>query len=396
MTSYFENHRRNLIILFVITVLHLVVYSQVYGFRPNNDTDSFIYTIELFRGTGTELHPPRYLNPFYPLLGSTMLSGVSPARSIIILNCIFYVGLILLTYDLVRRVFRRNDAGFYAALLVLTSYAILRYGLTQVQDIGGYFWFLATIYAGWRWWQDSDRRWLVLGGLATAFGILTKESGAMGALFVGILLIARNYKTIKKGLIDFCIFAAAPAITMLVNSVRSHDVAFNSFDWFLFNWKQFAATDYTLFRWFSINASTFNFLWILVMVGLYWVIKNRRALPSDVKIFLVAIIPSSLSYFAWSLFISRTVFVSAWLFIAIAVYGLVILYDKGYRYLASTLLLIAVITPYILQSSIGYTPLFVIIEQKCHYKIGCSIQSFRESRKNFDNFTLYSDKIILK
>ncbi|MEK7165596.1 MAG: hypothetical protein AAB874_02190, partial [Patescibacteria group bacterium] len=89
-------------------------------------------SFQFFRGNGTDIHPPRYLNPFYPLVGSTIFAFLSPEHALIMTNIIFYFGLVLLTYDLIRRVLKNNAIGFLSAVMVMTSYALIRYGLTQV------------------------------------------------------------------------------------------------------------------------------------------------------------------------------------------------------------------------------------------------------------------------
>lgn len=393
MLEYIKNHKRNLLILIVLIVAQLFLYSRLYGFRFNNDTDSFIMSFEFFRGNESNIHPPRYLNPFYPLVGSTFFGFLSSAHALIVMNIIFYFGMVLLTYDLVRRVFKNNAVGFLSAMMVMTSYAIIRYGLTQVQDIGGYFWFLLTLYCGWRWWEENDRKWLIVGGIATAFGILTKESGAMGALFVGIIMIVKNWKELKKLLINFTIFSIWPAVTILVNWYRGKDVQYNSLQWFKYAWTQYGSYNYTFFKFFSINLSTFNIAWVAIGIGLVFLYRNRKQIDRNVWLYLLAAIPSSLSYFAWSLFISRTVFISAWLVLPIAAYGIYELFSVGYKKISVILFIFIITVPYLLQSMIGYTPLFVIIE-RCNYKVPCSLNSFIKSRNHFSNFILNSPEYL--
>ena len=389
MFDYIDIHKRNLIILVILVFIQLFLYSQLYGFRVNNDTDSFIMSFQFFRGNGTDIHPPRYLNPFYPLVGSTIFAFLSPEHALIMTNIIFYFGLVLLTYDLIRRVLKNNAIGFLSAVMVMTSYALIRYGLTQVQDIGGYFWFLLTIYCGWRWWEGDDRKWLIVGGIATAFGILTKESGAMGSLFVGLILIAKNWKNLKSLFLNFLLFSIWPAGTLLINWFRGRDVQYNSMQWLVYNWQTYKAYNFTFFKWVSINLSTFNVAWIAVFVGLYFLYKNRKNIDNNLRLFLLVVIPSSLSYFGWSLFISRTVFVSAWLVLPIAAYGIYELYNAGYKKISMTLSVLIIVAPYFLQSLIGYTPLFVIIE-RCDYKIECSFKTFVKSRYHYTNFIINS------
>lgn len=390
MTNLIEKIEKHKIILFLflLATLNLFTFWALYDFHPNNDTDSFIWLINFFRNphglSGPFIYPNRYLNPFYAVIGSKVLFFMSSEQSLITTNIVFYYGLVFLTYGLIRRVFKNNFIGFVSAITVMTGYAMVRYALTQVQDIGGYFWFLLTIYAGWRWWEDNkNKSWLYLGGIAVAFGVLTKESGCMGALFVGILFFF-NKVSWKERMLNLVRFSIFPFATIIINRSRGADVNYNSASWFVDNWKIFAANNYTLLKWFGVHASTYNILWLFIAVGLYFLIRNWKNLDRNIKVYLLAVIPSSMSYYLWSLFIARTVFISAWLFVPIASYGIYNIYIKGrwFKHVAIGMVILAMITPYIIQSTLRYATLFTIMDL-CKNNIPCTWNYFWKNRTHF-------------
>ncbi len=380
--NFLKKHKIYLALLAAATA-NLVIFYFAFGFHPNNDTTGFIDLIKFFRGYNVDFFPARYLNPFYAIVSAKLLFFLSPEQSLIATNIAFYYGLVFLTYGLIRRVFKNNFIGFVTALTVMTGYAMLRYALTQVQDMGGYFWFVLTIYAGWRWWENKNKSWLYLGGIAVAFGVLTKESGSMGALFVGILFLLDKVSW-KERILNFIKFSIFPFATIVINSFRGHDVNYSSASWFVSNWKSFAAENFTLLRWFGVHASTYNILWLFIGIGLYFLIKNWRSLDTNIKIYLLAVIPSSLSYYSWPMFIARTVFISAWLFLPIAGYGIYNIYIKGrwFRYLAIGMVVLAVVTPYVIQMTLRYATLFTILGL-CHNNIPCTWNYFWKNRQNF-------------
>lgn len=385
MVHLIEKLKKHKIILclFLLATLNLFVFWALYGFHPNNDTGGFIDLIKFFRGHDVPFSPARYLNPFYAIIGSKILFFMSPEHSLITTNIVFYYGLVFLTYGLIRRVFKNNFIGFISASIIMTGYAMVRYALTQVQDIGGYFWFLLTIYAAWRWWENKNKRWLYLGGLAVALGVLTKESGCMGALFVGILFLLDKVSW-KERLFNFLRFSILPFVTIVINVLRGIEVDYNSARWFIFAWKTYGQENYTLLKWFGVHASTYNILWLFIVVGLYFLIRNWRNLDRNIKIFLLAIIPSSMSYYVWSIFISRTVFISAWFFVPIASYGIYNVYVKGrmYRHVAIGMIILAMITPYVIQSTLRYATLFTIMNL-CKNNIPCTWNYFWKNRQHF-------------
>lgn len=374
------------ILLFLLGLLNLLVFYILFGFHPNNDTQSFIWTIERFRGLDSPFHPNRYLNPFYPVVGSTVLAFVNPAMSIIITNIIFYFGILFLTYKLIAKVFKNNLVGFLSSLFIVTAYPVIRYGLTQVQDMGGYFWFVLSLYAGWLWKENKKDYWLYVGGAAVALGMLTKESGAMGAIFIGILILLFS-ANLKARALNLLKFSAIPFFTLVINQYRGEKIGYNSGQWFVDNWHAYAAANYNFFKWLGVNITTYNLLWIFIFLGIYFLIKNFKTIDKDIKIYLLAILIPSLSYFAWPLFIGRTVFISAWLLVPVAAYGLYNIYLKNdyFKYLFLISAVLVIISPYLLQGVLKYANVFKIMEI-CDKNIVCSWNYFWENRGEFSDY----------
>lgn len=370
-------------VLLVLATFNLIIFAWLFGFHTNNDTDSYILTIEFFRGEQADLHPNRYLNPFYPVVGATLLRFLSPANTMVVMNIAFYYAILLLTYGLFRRVFRSIPVGLVSALIIITAYPMLRYGLTQVQDIGAYCWFVATLYVAWRWFTEGyDRRWLLLGGVAVSFGLLTKESGAMAAIAFGVLILFSK-QTWKEKVLSVATVAILPFITLLVNAFRGHEIGVSSLDWYKDNWKVYGPTNYNFFKWVGVNGSAFNLVWPFSALGAYWVIKKQQVLPPEVKYYFIAALIPSLSYLSWPLFIGRTVFISAWLLVPLAAYAIVCLLENKQTLIFGVLAFLAVlVVPYILQSTLRYAHVFQILEI-CKNNIWCSWNYFWDNRADF-------------
>lgn len=395
LNNLFKNQRRILFLLALIVILNLIVFGVVFGFHATSDTDSFILAIDFFKGKTDIIYPNRYLNPFYAVVASQILPMLTAAQSIVVINIVFYTGLIFLTYGLVRRVYKNNRTGFIAALLVMTAYPILRYGLLQVQDMGGYFWFLLTIYTAWRWYENKDWRWLIIGSVSTAFGVLTKESGCMGALFAGLIILTEKSVSLKKKIALLLGFALLPFITIVLNAFRGHDVGYSSAKWFVENWAVYAPGNYTFVKWLGVNLTTYNIEWIFIVYGTYVLIKNWSSIDKDIKKYSVCIIPSSAAYFAWPMFIGRTVFISAWFCIPIAAFALshLMSLQKKYRIIGISSVALCVLAPYVLQYVIAYAPLFSILEV-CRYNPVCSVRYFATHWHEFSRTGVYSAPLV--
>jgi hypothetical protein len=236
-----------------------------------------------------------------------------------------------------------------------------------------------TLYAGWRWFEDKQTAWLLLGSVAISGGMLTKESGAMGAIFFAALIFLSTLSW-KEKITKFGILSSLAFVTLIVNQLRGRVVEYSSLKWFVYNWHQFAPTNYKFFKWVGVMASTYNVLWIAFFIGVYLLIR-KRVWSQSIKIYLLAVVVPSLSYFAWPLFISRTVFISAWLIIPIAALAVNYLAERYSPWVYVSWVII-IIAPYILQETLRYAHVFQIIET-CHYQIKCSWNYFWDNRHTF-------------
>jgi len=350
--------------LLVLASINLLIFSFMFGFHVNNDTDSFIWTIERFRGIDAPFHPNRYLNPFYPIIGATLLRFLSPGMVIILLNVVFYYILILLTYSLVNMVFKNRFVAIVTAIFFIPNYSFIRYGLTQVQDMGGYFWFILCIYGSWMWRKSGKDRWLYLAGSAVGFGLLTKESGAMGALFFAGLLLIHKVNIYEK-IVLFIKFSIIPFSFLVINSIRSKAIGYNSLQWFLDAWDSYGATHYKLYKLIGVNISTYNLVIPLFFIGLGLFVKNYFKISNNIRIFVICLIIPSLSFFAWPVFISRTVIISGWLVFSIAAYAAYSIYSRGkiYKFIVLVYLIFCLLSPFVLQNIIKYGHIFDMYEK---------------------------------
>ncbi len=373
--------------LFVLALVALAVHLQLFGFHPNNDTEQFIDVIHAFRGVAdAPLHLNRYLNPLYPVLSVTLLRGFSPEGVMLVMNVLFYLGTVMLSYGLVRRVFQSQFVGFVSGLFITTAYAMVRYNLTQVWDIGGYFFFALSLYACWRWYNEEPHRdlWLYLGGAAVGFGMLVKESGAMGALFMAWLLLLAPISWARR-IRAFLLFSVLPFVTLVSNQLRGHEAGFSSRDWLMYNWDVYRYA-YTPIKWAGVNATSFHWLWPVFLIAVFFLIRKWREWPLAVRVYSIAIIAPGISYFAWPIFISRTVFISAWIIIPLVAWQLSRWYAAAkrpiHRGLVIAYIVLVAITPFALQHTLRYARLFDILES-CNRNPICFWDTFWENRETY-------------
>ncbi|MDD5438202.1 MAG: glycosyltransferase family 39 protein [Patescibacteria group bacterium] len=281
----------------------LGVYQKQYG-----DTRSYVDMIRFYSGKGAPQDPAallsmqaRLLKPVYGYAGAAISPWLSPENSILILNLIFYFGIVALLFLLFRELSFTDGYAALGTLWFITAYPVLKYCFALLTDLGGYFFAVLTILMFIRA-VKKQRLWIfLLAGLLSGLGFATKETGGMGMLFGALYLLA-NYKQIglKKTLIYFLVsFVPFAAIGILAQYQASIISGYSFLNWLGSNEQTYKRN---LISFLGTMLSAFNLLWVFFVYGLFhwkrW--QNRKA--------FLCLIPPGLTVLAWPVFISRILF----------------------------------------------------------------------------------------
>jgi 4-amino-4-deoxy-L-arabinose transferase-like glycosyltransferase len=117
---------------------------------------------------------------------SMLVGAVSPralAAAARIPLALSILGLALLVEAFARRVFKSVRAGFYAALIMLSSFGMYLFTRMLIPDAAVCLWITLAMYALWRTEEEAapDRKFCYLFALACALNVLTK--GLIGVVF---------------------------------------------------------------------------------------------------------------------------------------------------------------------------------------------------------------------
>lgn len=228
-----------------VVLLWVVLYASFTLVRPAllDDADSVHAEVAremLVRHDWVTLHANgiRYLEKapllYWSMASSYAIFGVHDwaAR----LPLAFYtLALFLVVYDLGRRMFQSEIAGFYAALILLTSFGIFIYTRILIPDVMVCLWL--TLALGF-FWVSLDQEKPSLGtalGFAAACALNVLTKGLIGIVFpVGIvviyLLLTGNLKHLRRwhpvaSLVVFLLMAAPWHIAAgLANPAHGHPV----------------------------------------------------------------------------------------------------------------------------------------------------------------------------
>lgn len=275
------------------------------------------------------------LSLFFSLFTSTTSGGF------LIVNLFFYFAIIVLFYKLVLLLFKNSKIALFATILMMANYYFFSYCKAYLSDLGGHFFFLLTNFFAFKYYFDKNKKYFYYAIAASVIGVFFKEFGALGMMTLGMLILfsEKNLLTKTKEIIW-------AAVLFLLIPVLYHAWFFFQFDFFYLDWYRVGVDNYNTAQVYNpvemIKVLGWLFLpgWPIFAYALWQV---KKFFTKEQYIMTAAMLPASLAFFAWPVFMQRTAFVLVpWLAIVTA-FGLS---KMKWQWLASGLLLFYIIINY--------------------------------------------------
>ena len=257
-------------------------------------------------------------------------------------NILFYFLLIIVFYKLVFEIFRDSKIAVFSSILFFCNYYIININNAFLTDMAGRFFLILTSLLAVKYFLRRENIYYYLAILSSAVGVFFKEFGGLGMISLAclILLSEINWKEkIKKILVAGALFLTPLLIYYLW--------FYFHFNFSYFNWYQYAVDAYVydsavhgLMPFIKVMGWLFLAGWPIFLFGLCKVFTN---LDIKNKLVLLGLLPASISFFIWPVFMQRTAFVLVpWLSL-IAGYGLSFIKNK---YISIVLLAFYVLVNY--------------------------------------------------
>lgn len=177
-----------------VCCFNVVLKTRVLSFHgpTTSDTFSYIESTEFLLGVPhADPWAFRLVKPL-PQLGIAALSFLTGdlLDAFFVEVVAFYLALAVLAYFFFERFFDARGKAFLAALLYLTGYPVMYYGLDFLPETGGWFFYLLALM-GIRLYQEAPAPpRLVLTAVAIAVGLLWKEYSGMAAVLFAITVLS--------------------------------------------------------------------------------------------------------------------------------------------------------------------------------------------------------------
>lgn len=323
--TLFHNRRS----VYVLPLLLLVLLSMIavarYSLTPltfPSDAQQFADTAAFMAGDDGSFYGSRYLKPLLPATIRLFASipGVTYEAAVLLQALVGYFALALAALAFGSKFFRDRWSGFLLALIVCTTYPMLRYGLDSYAETGAWtLYFLALL--GTLLYYRTPRTWVLwLTALSLLAGLLWKEYAVLAGVIFGFailfqptLSVVRKAHAIAQGL----------ALTIVPWLVWQYHV-WHSYEYTYLDWlsrgvdAEYYAATYNIL---SVGKSGFMLLtlaWLLVAIGMY---RWRSLEHSDQRFLSFMAIPS-FGFLLWG-WVSSRLFFSLVPFTALfAVHGL--------------------------------------------------------------------------
>jgi hypothetical protein len=226
--------------------------------------------------------------------------------------------------------FRDNHAALLGALLLLSAYPVLKYGLDTYTDLGSWVFYLGALLGIIVYAETPTHRNVLLTAIVIAIGLLWKEYSVLAGATLGLMILVQPRLTFAERALQIgmlgSIVALVFGIAQYIVYVQFH---FSYLDWYRIGARGASSALSEHSPWFMGKS-----LFAVFLLGWIPVLASLRAFPllSIVRRrFILCTAFPLLAAFLWGYVSSRLYFVFAPVAALLAVHGL-LTYIKSKRY----------------------------------------------------------------
>lgn len=228
----------------------------------------------------------------------------------LIWDTLLFFAINILFYKLILRVFQSHRVAFVGGLFFAGNYSMVVHGIALFMDIGGWFFYVLSIYWLFRYVESSRYRDLFFSGLAIAVGGLFKENALVAAIPLTAILLYEDWKTPVRFLTRIVPLGLLAAIPLIIQHVH----IYLQFGYTYLVWVKFTEDAYhyssRILEYVKSLGSLLTFLAPASLAGAIVFMRRSPDFPIDTKrrIFIVSVLASSIPAVAWLAITQRVLF----------------------------------------------------------------------------------------
>ena len=225
-------------------------------------------------------------------------------------DTILFFAVNILFYFLLLRVFRSPRVAFVGGLFFAGNYSMVVHGLALFMDIGGWFFYILSIYCLFAYIESGKYRDLFFSALAIAIGALFKENALVAAIPLAAIVLYEDWRSPVR-----LLSRSVPLGLLVVIPLVIHHVSiYFQYGYTYLVWVKFTEDAYhyssRLLEYVKSLGSLLTFLAPVTILGAFAFVRPSPDSPLDMKrrIFIGAVLFSSLPAALWLAVTQRVLF----------------------------------------------------------------------------------------
>ncbi len=305
---------RNIIILGICTIALVVLSIVILQPAVAGDGVSYVLAIDFLVGKDVAFTAVahRIITTFgglWVVIGLSKIFG-SVLGVWFAMNTVLYTTVIFVFYKLLTLLFEDKRSALIGTLFLATNYAVLRFGLNFLMDMGGWAFYLFSIYFLLRYSKFGQRKDILLASALVGLGGLFKEYAFLPTIPIAIFLIYES----RWSLIKIIKNSWLPSLLAIVPTLLVYSFVYFKFGYSYLDWLQTNEQTYVyqsrIVEYIKSFGSVINLLGILFVAGLVAVYKEWGNLEKRTKLYIVSIGASFLPIFIWPAITQRILFIT--------------------------------------------------------------------------------------
>jgi putative flippase GtrA len=297
------------VVLLVVLVLFAGVRLSIVPLTFSSDAVGFVKTAQYIVGDeGGSFEGSRFLKPAAPAVVASISSVAHISYPTALLTQAFlgFIALGLAAYWFGVVFWGDRRAGFVYAIIIVTAYPIVKYGLDNYIETGAWALYFVALAAMLRWYKSPETTWLWLTAGALLLGLLWKEYAALAGLVFGLVILFQPRLSVSAKVWSVL---QGFSLTLLPWGIWQAYV-YNAYNYTYLDWlamgtaEEFYQATYTLLAVTKSLAGLLLLVWVFVLVGLL----QFRKLSKTQKQFVWFLLVPSFGFLLWGWVSTRLFF----------------------------------------------------------------------------------------
>lgn len=300
-------HRFWLSLLALVLVVTASVRLSTMPLFISSDTVGYAETADLLLGADVGVNGARYLKPLAPtVVAGFALLGLDTTTGVLVQSVLLYFALAGAVYWFGFLLFRSRSAGFVMAILIATSFPILKYGLDYLTETGAWTLYFLSLVGMIKWYRTPTAPWLWFICATLLAGVMWKEYAVLAGLTFFFLVCFHPTESLRA---KFHALVQSAALICVPWAIWQHHV-FTTYNYSYLDWMTVGAAPEAYATMYTIPAVVKS-LFVLLGIGWLYVYLGARLLrqqTATVQFFVKIMLLPAFGFLLWGYVSSRLFF----------------------------------------------------------------------------------------